>query len=192
MNIREGKLLYHLTHIDNLGGIFEGNLLSRNSATQLYTFTDVADEEIIQGRQQHLLDDYVLFHFHPYSAFDVAVKQKYGPSNFVYITIQREVARRRGFQIIPRHPLNGSLKTYDYGEGINEIDWGAMEMKKSEIETEEEIRYARQVKMAECISSNPVLVSDFFRIYCNKVQLNKLQSTYMEHKNKFEGRVWLE
>ena len=31
MKIKDGRLLYHLTHIDNLDSIIENGLLSRNS-----------------------------------------------------------------------------------------------------------------------------------------------------------------
>ena len=77
MIIQNGKLLYHLTHIDNLDSIFTNGLLSRNNVQQLDGFVDVANHEILHSRHQHELDNYVLFHFHPYSAFDTAVKGNY-------------------------------------------------------------------------------------------------------------------
>lgn len=40
------------------------------------TFGDVADPEIIRKREVLGLDGYIPFHFHPYSAFDVAVKKR--------------------------------------------------------------------------------------------------------------------
>ena len=77
MDIKNGKLLYHLTHIDNLDSIIEYGLLSRNLACDLIAM-DVADSEILEKRQFNRLDDFVLFHFYPNTAFDNAVRNKYG------------------------------------------------------------------------------------------------------------------
>lgn len=74
MNIRGKKLLYHLTHIDNLDSIIENGLLSRNQAIQRGLLNkDIANHDILESRQLNHLDDYVLFHFSPYTAFDNAV-----------------------------------------------------------------------------------------------------------------------
>ncbi len=58
-NIREQKLLYHLTSVENLDGIFKDGLKPRAS---LSGFTDVADAEILKKRQLQQLDNYVPFH----------------------------------------------------------------------------------------------------------------------------------
>ncbi|MHB9294031.1 hypothetical protein Holit_03157 [Hollandina sp. SP2] len=58
--ISEQKLLWHLTAIDNLEGILKNGLLARN---RLKTFTDVANQEIVQKRSIIGLGDYVPFHF---------------------------------------------------------------------------------------------------------------------------------
>ena len=60
MDIKNGKLLYHLTHIDNLDSIIEYGLLSRNLACDLIAM-DVADSEILEKRQFNRLDDFVGF-----------------------------------------------------------------------------------------------------------------------------------
>lgn len=191
MIIQNGKLLYHLTHIDNLDSIFTNGLLSRNNVQQLDGFVDVANHEILHSRHQHELDNYVLFHFHPYSAFDTAVKGNYGASNFVYITIQRELARQRQYKIIPRHPLNGPFQLYEYDAGFPLIDWNTMETKMTNFSSSEQTNHAKQVKMAECISPDSVLVSDFFKIYCNPTKKNKLQETYSRYSDLFIEGAWL-
>lgn len=74
-NAKNGKLLYHLTSIDNLDSIFENGLLPRKYVRENEIgFKDIADPEIIDKRELLGLDKYTPFHFHPYTAFDYAVK----------------------------------------------------------------------------------------------------------------------
>ena len=73
---KEGKLLYHLTELKNLESIIDFGLVPRKILREnTVTFGDVADPEIIRKRESLGLDGYIPFHFHPYSAFDVAVKK---------------------------------------------------------------------------------------------------------------------
>lgn len=60
--VRDKKLLYHLTKLDNM-------------------------------------------EIHPYSAFDVAVKNTYSTDEFVYICIRRALAEFNNFKILIKHPL---------------------------------------------------------------------------------------
>ncbi|MGE7923372.1 DarT ssDNA thymidine ADP-ribosyltransferase family protein [Viridibacillus arvi] len=165
-DVRERKLLYHLTKLENLESIIENGLLSRRKIFKKgYSFTDVADDEILCGREEFGLDSYVPFHFHPYSAFDVAVKSKYDTHEFIYICIQRNFARNKDFLILPQHPLSTQgCELLDYDEGFSRIDWGTMSKKGLNDS------YARQVKMAECLSAKKVLVEDF---HCIAVENNK-------------------
>ena len=55
----------------------------------------------------------------------------------------------------------------------------------------EQTNHAKQVKMAECISPDSVLVSDFFKIYCNPTKKNKLQETYSRYSDLFIEGAWL-
>ncbi len=191
MNIRGKKLLYHLTHIDNLDSIIENGLLSRNQVIQRGGINqDIANPDILESRQLNHLDDYVLFHFHPNTAFDNAVRYKYGAENFVYITVYRSYAEENGFQIVPRHPLNGEFELCNYNEGMNRIDWEAMERRMNEIDPTNQ-GYAKEVKMAECISSTPILPHDFAYIYCNENTVEYLKTRYPMLADKIQSGVWL-
>src|SRR6056297_3633992 len=88
--IKNGKWLYHLTSIDNLDSIIKNGLVSRKKLKILRSdFVDIADQWIIEKRVGFNLDDYIPFHFHPYSAFDVFVKNNNPKKEFIYITIMR-------------------------------------------------------------------------------------------------------
>lgn len=158
---KNGKLLYHLTSIDNLDSIIAHGLLSRNlvRANRL-RFEDIADPEIIDKREDLGLDDYVPFHFHPYSAFDVAVKNRYDARNMVYLCINRSLARDNDFKILPKHPLSEEeCYLYDYDEGLSLIDWDTM------MSLNRNDHYAREVKMAECLTDKVIPIEAFTCIY---------------------------
>ena len=109
-NPSEGKLIYHITHINNLPSILKVGLLSRKKLLRnpSLSFTDIADSEILSKREQYkeALSQYVLFHFFALNPFDGAVCRKYGSENMVIITVRRDICIRKDYQIIPSHPLD--------------------------------------------------------------------------------------
>ncbi len=156
-DIKDQKLLYHITDIEHLPSILERGLLPRSALTE---FNDVADPEIIESRQGLGLQDYVPFHFFGGSPFDGRVQLDHRAKDFVMITVRRTVAKGNGWKIIPRHPLaRQNIKLMDYDDGFEAIDWGAMNARDY---VDEE---SRSVCMAECLSSEIVSPSNFFKIY---------------------------
>lgn len=166
---KSGRLLYHLTRFDNLDSIIQYGLLPRsNIMNQDIPFSDIANTDIITKRTQHGLDSYIPFHFHPYSAFDVAVKHTYCNFDMIYLCYTREKAKSNGFMILPKHPLSTeNITLYTYDEGMNQIDWDAMTT------TNQNDDYTKQVKMAECLSSRPIPITDFSCIYVPSAQVQK-------------------
>lgn len=158
-NAKDGKLLYHLTQLDNLKSIIQYGLVSRRFLREATVdFVDVANQEIIDRRGIFGLDSYTPFHFHPYSAFDVAVKNTHSDKDFIYICINRIFARKNGFKILPMHPLSISdnFELLDYDLGMKQIDWETL-IEKGRID-----EYAKKVKMAECLT-NPKITPDCFQ-----------------------------
>lgn len=154
---KNGKLLYHLTSLDNVTSIIAHGLLARNGISG---FDDVADPEIISFRKENDLNSYVPFHFFPKNPFDGKVQKIYPHKEFIYICVQRTFARLNGFKVIPRHPASmPKLILYDYLEGIEVIEWDIMDIKEY---TDPE---CKQVCMAECLSPVPIKPSDFQSIY---------------------------
>ena len=168
---KDGKLLYHLTFLDNLDSIIEENLLSRRVLNQKSSkFIDAANQEIICKREQLGLDCYIPFHFHPYSAFDVAVKNKFSGDDFIYLCISRVVARKNKFKILPIHPLSAEDKIflYDYDEGIEKIDWETL-MTVGRDDT-----YTKHVKMAECLTEHRIPIENFHCIYVKSSNVKEI------------------
>lgn len=158
---RDKKLLYHLTKVNNMESIINCGLLPRKYLLEHdMLFGDVADPQIINKRVKLRLDKYVPFHFHPYSAFDVAVKNTYSTEKLVYICIKRALAEFNDFKILIKHPLSQQeCVLYDYIEGINNIDWDTMEKTGT---TDE---YSRNVKMAECLTDKCIPAELFQCVY---------------------------
>ncbi|PSA96911.1 DarT ssDNA thymidine ADP-ribosyltransferase family protein [Bacillus halotolerans] len=179
-NIKTGKLLYHLTRFSNLDSILEYGLVSRKIVKDNdVRFFDVADQEIITKRTELGLDEYIPFHFHPYSSFDVAVKNTYSNEEFIYICISREIAKHNKFKILPRHPLNNeeTYQLYEYDEGFDAIDWDTMHT----LGTED--RNTKSVKMAECLTNLIVPPKVFQCIYVKSEETRKI----VEEKLKAKG-----
>lgn len=122
-NVKSGKLLYHLTELKNLESIIRFGLVPRKVLQEnTVIFEDIANPEIIVKRERLGLDEYIPFHFHPYTAFDLAVKKQHANDEMMYICISRELARRNNFKVLPKHPLSlENCQLYDYEEGFKRI-----------------------------------------------------------------------
>lgn len=182
-SVKNGKLLYHLTDIGNLENILKEGLLSRNRLVGDIRFNDIADKQIISKRNSMGLGDYIPFHFHPYSSFDVAVKNIYSEKEFIYICITRKLAIYNNFKVLPNHPLsNGDVSEYnllEYDEGFKKIDWQAMDT----LGTED--KYIKQVKMAECLTQLTIPAKCFQSIAVRNDEIRK----YVKERLKCHGII---
>ena len=160
-NVKSGKLLYHLTELKNLESIIRFGLIPRKVLLEnTVTFEDIANPEIIVKRERLGLDEYIPFHFHPYTAFDLAVKKQHANNEMMYICIRRELARRNNFKDLPKHPLSlEDCQLYDYEEGFKRIDWDTM-AKVGLTDPD-----SKQTKMAECLSAKVIPVDCFQCFY---------------------------
>lgn len=158
---RNQNLLYHLTKLSNLESIIEHGMLPRRKVIeQGLGFEDIADAKIISKRQELGLDSYTPFHFHPYSAFDVAVKNTYRNEDMIYLCITRRKAQHDNYKILPKHPLSVSeCQLYNYDEGFEKIDWETLQEKNRHDS------YAKQVKMAECLTDKTIYINEFYCMY---------------------------
>lgn len=178
MDVKEKKLLYHLTRIDNLESIIQYGLLPRNALLNSpASFYDVADPQIIRERG---LGAYIPFHFHTKSAFDYAVAARLGGwEKLIYLCVTREYARQQGFKIIPAHPLTtqniSNLSLMDYDAGLAAIDWKLMEcdcFDRNDV---------KQVRMAECLTNVRIPFKDFRCIfYLTPDQKDKIEALFQK------------
>lgn len=156
--IREQKLIYHLTAVENLPSILDRGLLPR---AQLKGFADVADAEILEGRQKMGLEHHVPFHFFARNPFDGRVKHDHPNLKFALIAVKRSTARQLSWSVIPRHPLAGGdvIQLMNYDDGFNTINWEKMGQRN----------YAdpecKSICMAECLSPGPVKPDLFSNIF---------------------------
>ena len=156
-DIKDQKLLYHLTSLKNLESVLSAGLQPRS---KLEGFQDVADHEILQKREALGLENYVPFHWFARNPFDGGVQSARRGETFVVITVQRTLASSLNWKIIPRHPLaNDSIHLMDYAAGFQAIDWETMNRR------DYHDPHSKSVCMAECLSPTTVLVNQFFAVY---------------------------
>lgn len=178
MSIREGKLIYHLTDIKNVQSIIENDLLPRKTMFEKgFCFQDVADQEILHFREEYDLNKYVPFHFFGRNPFDGKVQLCHPKSEFVYFCIRRNYARTKGFQIIPKHPLNmNPFIMYNYDDGMEKVEWDKMEVRDySDYE-------CKEICMAECVYDGSIAIHEFSNIYvkteADKIYVERLLKKY--------------
>lgn len=156
-DIKNQKLLYHLTSLVNISSILQRGLLPR---AQLESFADVANPEIIQNRSEYGLDSFVPFHWFANNPFDGRVQRDHPDQSFVLIAVRRILAQAENWAVVPRHPLaSGAPELMNYQQGVAAIDWDTMS-RRDYHDAE-----CKSICMAECLSPRVVSVSDFFRIY---------------------------
>lgn len=164
MSIKNGKLIYHLTPLYSLESIIKYGLLSRDDLCKNdIGFIDTADQEILNERKRLGLSQFIPFHFHIHTAYDTVVKNVNSGKIFIYICLHRDFAKENGFMILPIHPAsNEQPELFNYIEGFNIIDWDTMELSIPEvIDRDIDLRYHKQVRMAECLSPIPIPVGCF-------------------------------
>ncbi len=165
-SIREQKLLYHLTSLNNIGSILDCGLQPRSA---LGGFHDIADAEILTGRAEHGLDNYVPFHWFSRNPFDGRVQSDRPDEDFVLLTVRRTLAMARNWRVLPKHPLaRQEFRFYDYQEGFDLIDWDLMDTRDYSNGD------CKSVCMAECLSPWPVRVADFFKIFVPTDQIRQV------------------
>jgi hypothetical protein len=175
------KLVYHLTPLKNIPSILQSGLLPRNLLT---SFQDIADQEIIQKRKGLVLEGYVPFHWFVNNPFDGIVQKTHKTTPFALIAVQRSVAARSNWKVLPRHPLaNDEMELLDYAAGFEAIDWE--EMNRREYRDPN----CKSVCMAECLAPGPVPVSQFFAIYVQNAELERKVRTWVNRQSVAVGVI---
>ncbi len=154
---KNGKLLWHLTALDNMPSILKKGLCSRNSVND---FVDVADQDIIGHRETYNLNDFIPFHFFPKTPFAGIVQKNYPDKEFVYITIHRIYAKKNEYKIILRHPLAlDKMVLHDFKVGMALLDWPLMARRDY---TDDDCKC---VCLAECVTDREIKPSEFYAVY---------------------------
>lgn len=161
---RNGKLLYHITPIENLKSILTHGLHPRKNVPN---FTDVADVEILKDRTKFKLQEFTPFHFIPKSPFAGKVQLTFPEKEFVYLTVTRKLAIHNNFKIVPSHPLHYNEEPLTWDIGMNTIDWELMA--KRDYKDHE----CKEVCMAECIFEGYILPEHIYCIFVKTEQAKK-------------------
>lgn len=158
MSIKDGKLIYHLTALDNLESIIKNGLKPRE---EINSNIDIADPKILEKRDGLGLLCMVLFHFFTKTPFDGAVRKSHEDINFIYICIRRETAKEKGFGIIPYHPLSSEQENtnviYEYDEGFYKIKWDIIDGNNRDYNNQD----IKNACMAECLYKGTIFYDLF-------------------------------
>ncbi len=180
--IENQKLLYHLTALDNMESILRNGLMPREN---IEYFTDVAEQDIIDFRNKEGISHLIPFHFFKGTPFAGIVQKNNPNKEFVYITIHRDLAKKKNFKIFPTHPKHmNPLEIYEYEEGFEKIDWKLMNTRDyNDYE-------CKEVCMAECVAPYKSIPADAFHSIIVKSEetkkyLEKLCQQIFKGKCKF-------
>ena len=100
------------------------------------------------------------FIFLPETLFDGRVQEDFPEQEFVLFTINRSLAARKGWSIIPCHPLaSQAIQLFGYDEGFDAIDWDAMNKR------DYHDPHSKSVCMAECLSPGSVDSCSFYTLF---------------------------
>ena len=174
VNPRDGKLLYHLTAIDNIDSILENGLLPREAVQE--GFTNVANPEILKSRAKFDLAKFTPFHFLSQSPFAGSAQKSNLETEFLYITIKRSLAESNKFQIVPRHPLNFDGEPLEWEEGMEAIDWELLGLRDY---TDYD---CKEACMAECLFSGRVLPQHFHALYVRTEEVKSKIMTILQRR----------
>lgn len=162
---REGKLLYHLTALENLPGVLQQGLLSRAELRERgLTYGDVADPAILEKRAISGLDRMIPFHFMSRNPFDYAVVRTWPARRFVIVSVWRTFAATNDWKIIPKHPLtaDGELEILDWKTGYESIEWAEMDKFPRNYDNDHR---CKMTCMAEGLSPHPVRPEHWAYLY---------------------------
>jgi hypothetical protein len=132
INPKNGKLLYHITRVDNIGNIVKEGLKTRNNleSAEDKKFGDTANHEILEKRKEGNLDEYVPFHFFEGCPYDGRVKKDNPDHGFAIICVTRDKVKDNCI-IINGHPLNHTqIEKLDWDEGMKQIDWDLIDKRE--------------------------------------------------------------
>lgn len=164
-NPKDGKLFYHLTHIENMCSIYQMGLMPRKLLGSRL-IKDTANRQILQKRRRLQLEEFVPFHFYVRNPYDWAVCRVHGVQNMVIIAVDRvRMIHCFPVKIIPTHPAGNSVpELFDYDEGLEFVNWEVMNMTYTNDAT------IKKDRMAEVVIQG-VITPDYFRfIYVNSIQ----------------------
>ena len=185
MAIRDQRFIYHLTSVQNVPSILRQGLQPRAVLAQ-QGFRDIADADIIEGRRNQALENFVPFHWFAKNPFDGRVHRDRPQENFVLIAMYRDYASENDWRVIPRHPLaGGDFELLDYQTGLARIDWDMMELRDYHDPA------CKHTCMAECLSPGPVLASSFAKIYTPSAEIHGFVRQHAVQQPGL-GRLWID
>ena len=184
MSAENGKLLWHLTALENIESIFKNGLSCRKKLISK-SFVDIAHTNILESRAKFGLENYIPFHFMQKTPFAGKVMKDNKDTEFIYITLHRDFAKKNNFKIINKHPLCEDAKIYDYEEGMANINWKLIDCDDRDYS----VHAIRESSMAECIAIYESIPANCFQNIYTSSEKTKSYIENLKKEYKFEFYV---
>lgn len=176
---KNGKLLYHITTIENLEKILKNKELKPRSELESANFNDTANHEILDKRKAANLDEYVPFHFFANGPYDGSVRKANPNTSFAYIRVSRETIKQE-CGIIVGHPLNHQqIEIKSWNDGMELIDWELMAKKEYQDEK------CKQMCMSEAVHKGALSIDKIQSVVVPQKYVEKIKAVKDELGAKF-------
>jgi len=173
-NLKFGKFnaLYHLTHINNLEGIFDKGLFCHANK---HNYIDLSNIDVnsrrdkVENIHRNKIHDYVPFYFNVKNAMLYAVQKRVG-DNVVILEMDKNLCNLPYTIFCDRNAATYEANFTPYKSDLNEYDWTTI---FSENWTKNGIQnlVQKQKMMAECLVKTHVSQSYIKIVHCQTIEI---------------------
>ena len=189
MDTYENRLVYHITHIDNLESIIQNGLLSTNKKKDMnVSHVNIANKSIQETRSEMVvpcgpggtIHDYVPFYFASRTPMLLGVinTKNYDQPLMVYLCLKLDVIDK-GNAVFTDASANTKTPPnfYDKKEHLDNLDWEIIDSEKWSFDED-----ARHKHMAELLVKDKVRIEDVYGIVVfNDYIKKKVLDIFLKH-----------
>lgn len=163
---------YHLTHVDNLEGIFEKGLFCHANKHDYIDLSNIdvnSRRDKVENIHKNKIHDYVPFYFNVKNAMLYAVQKRVG-ENVVILEMDKSLYHLPYTIYCDRNAATYEANFTPYKKDLNEYDWTIV---FSENWTNNGVQnlVQKQKMMAECLVKNHVSQSYIIVVHCQNIEL---------------------
>lgn len=171
-NFGSFNAFYHLTHIDNLEGIFEKGLFCHANKHDYIDLSNIdvnSRRDKVENIHKNKIHDYVPFYFNVKNAMLYAVQKRVG-ENVVILEMDKSLYHLPYTIYCDRNAATYEANFTPYKKDLNEYDWTIV---FSENWTNNGVQnlVQKQKMMAECLVKNHVSQSYITVVHCQNIEL---------------------
>jgi len=172
LNFGSFNAFYHLTHIDNLEGIFEKGLFCHANKHDYIDLSNIdvnSRRDKVENIHKNKIHDYVPFYFNVKNAMLYAVQKRVG-ENVVILEMDKSLCYRPYTIFCDRNAATYEANFTPYKKDLNQYDWTII---FSENWTNNGVQnlVQKQKMMAECLVKTHVSQSYIKVVHCQTIEI---------------------